>query len=116
MTVNATRYNKTPQGKRRPPCSTASQAGGQIHQRGSSRSVCTCWRAGFRAGLAEFGYADGRNVSVEYNWLDGQYNRVPALVADLIRRRAHLRQGAESHRRRNSRFTNGESYQVDTLP
>lgn len=71
---------------------------------------------GFRPGLAEFGYADGRNVSVEYNWLDGQYNRVPALVADLIRRRAHLRQGAESHRRRNSRFTNGESYQVDTLP
>jgi hypothetical protein len=63
--------------------------------------------AGFRAGLAEFGYADGRNASVEYNWLDGQYNRVPPL-ADLIRRRAHLRHGAESHRRRNSRFTNGE--------
>src|SRR5262249_48217403 len=35
----------------------------------------------------EAGYIEGRNVTVEYHWLEGQYDRVPALTADLIRRR-----------------------------
>jgi putative ABC transport system substrate-binding protein len=43
--------------------------------------------AAFRKGLGETGYVDGQNVRVEYHWLDGQYDRVPALVADLVRRR-----------------------------
>jgi len=41
----------------------------------------------FRAGLTETGFVEGRNVTVEYHWLDGRYDRVPALVADLVRRR-----------------------------
>jgi len=41
----------------------------------------------FRKGLGEIGYVDGQNVTVEYHWLDGQYNGTPALMADLIRRR-----------------------------
>ncbi len=41
----------------------------------------------FRKGLGENGYIEGQNVTVEYHWLEGQYNRVPALAADLIRRR-----------------------------
>jgi putative ABC transport system substrate-binding protein len=41
----------------------------------------------FRKGLGEAGYVEGQNVTVEYHWLDGQYDRVPALVADLARRR-----------------------------
>jgi putative tryptophan/tyrosine transport system substrate-binding protein len=41
----------------------------------------------FRKGLGETGYVEGQNVTVEYHWLDGQYDRVPALVADLVRRR-----------------------------
>jgi putative ABC transport system substrate-binding protein len=41
----------------------------------------------FRSGLNETGYIDGQNVTVEYHWLDGQYERLPALLADLIRRR-----------------------------
>ena len=43
--------------------------------------------AAFREGLGETGLVEGRNVIVEYYWIDGQYDRVPALVADLIRRR-----------------------------
>jgi ABC-type uncharacterized transport system substrate-binding protein len=43
--------------------------------------------AAFRQGLNESGYAEGRNVTVEYHWLDGLYDRLPALVADLVSRR-----------------------------
>ncbi len=41
----------------------------------------------FRKGLGETGYVEGQNVTVEYHWLEGQYDRVPALMADLVRRR-----------------------------
>jgi putative ABC transport system substrate-binding protein len=41
--------------------------------------------AAFRKGLNEIGYVEGQNVMVEYYWLEG-YDRVPALVADLVRR------------------------------
>src|ERR1700736_6037268 len=40
----------------------------------------------FRKGLSEMGYLEGRNVTVEYHWISGQYDRVPGLVADLVRR------------------------------
>jgi ABC-type uncharacterized transport system substrate-binding protein len=41
----------------------------------------------FRKGLSETGYVDGQNVTVEYHWLAGQYDRLPSLIADLVRRR-----------------------------
>jgi putative tryptophan/tyrosine transport system substrate-binding protein len=40
----------------------------------------------FRKGLNETGYIEGQNVTVEYHWLEGQNDRAPALVADLVRR------------------------------
>jgi len=43
--------------------------------------------AAFRKGLGETGYVEGQNVTVEYHWLEGQYDRLPALMADLVRRR-----------------------------
>jgi putative ABC transport system substrate-binding protein len=41
----------------------------------------------FRKGLSETGYVEGQNVTVEYHWLEGQSDRLPALMADLVSRR-----------------------------
>jgi putative tryptophan/tyrosine transport system substrate-binding protein len=41
----------------------------------------------FRSGLGEVGYAEGQNVAIELHWADGQYDRLPALAAELVRKR-----------------------------
>src|SRR6478609_8572514 len=53
---------------------------------GRSRDAEARNAAAFYKGLSEAGYVDGQNVTVEYHWVEGKYDRLPALMADLVRR------------------------------
>jgi len=53
---------------------------------GGSADGSERYGAAFRKGLNEVGYVEGQNVTVEYHWLKGQYDSLPALMTDLVRR------------------------------
>ena len=52
----------------------------------NSGSFVASWSNAFRKGLNDTGYVEGQNVMVEYHWLEGQFDRLPSLMADLVRR------------------------------
>jgi putative ABC transport system substrate-binding protein len=56
---------------------------GYLSSRSAERDMP--YLAAIRQGLNEAGYAEGKNVAIEYRWADGQYNRLPALADDLVR-------------------------------
>ena len=57
---------------------------------GGAADAATRYLAAFQKGLREAGYVEGQNITVEYYWLDGRYEGIPALMADLVRRQVAL--------------------------
>ena len=57
---------------------------GFLSSRSPAESVTAL--AAFRQGLGQAGYFEGKNVTIEYRWAEGQYDRLPALAADLVAR------------------------------
>ena len=54
--------------------------------RDGSADTSARYVAAFRKGMNEAGYVEGQNVTVEYHWLEGRYDRLPVLLADLVHR------------------------------
>jgi putative ABC transport system substrate-binding protein len=61
---------------------------GLLH--GISAAQGTDRLAALRGGLGEMGFVEGRNLTIEYRWADGQVDRLPALADDLIRRKVAI--------------------------
>src|SRR6516164_6473697 len=57
---------------------------------GGSAGASARFVTAFRQGLSQTGFVEGQNLGVEYHWLEGKYDQLPALMADMVRRRMAL--------------------------
>jgi ABC-type uncharacterized transport system substrate-binding protein len=71
-----------------PLIARAQQSGTQVigFLHGGSLAAFAPFLDGFHHGLRESGYVEGKNVAIEYRWAENQYDRLPAMAADLVRR------------------------------
>jgi putative tryptophan/tyrosine transport system substrate-binding protein len=53
---------------------------------GGAADAAARYLASFRKGLSKTGFVESRNVTVEYHWMEGRYDRIPTVIADLVRR------------------------------
>jgi putative ABC transport system substrate-binding protein len=72
------------------PCALAQQPPVVGFLNGESLNTFARRVAGFQKGLAEEGYTERQNLIVEYRWAEGQYDRIPALAADLVRQNVRV--------------------------
>jgi putative ABC transport system substrate-binding protein len=77
------------------PPATAARPVGKVHRVGllgnkAADPVEARWWRAFRLGLRERGWIEGENMVLEYRWTEGDFARLPALVADLVRSRVDL--------------------------
>jgi putative tryptophan/tyrosine transport system substrate-binding protein len=52
---------------------------------------------GFRQGLSDTGFVEHQNIGIEYRWAEGRYDRLPAMAADLVRRKVAVHFHKASH-------------------
>jgi putative ABC transport system substrate-binding protein len=71
------------------PLAAEAQPAGKVPRVGFltafARSDVPQWREGFRKGLRDFGYTEGRNIVIEYRYAEGRPERLPGLAAELVR-------------------------------
>ncbi len=60
------------------------------HLGGTSPGAYAPFMAAFHRGLGESGYVEGQNLAIEYRWAEGRYDRLPALLADLVGQKVDL--------------------------
>jgi putative ABC transport system substrate-binding protein len=71
------------------PLAARAQPQAKLARIGYLGLVSASWHAprvaAFRAGLRSLGYVEGKDIAIEFRWAEGQYDRLPALVAELVR-------------------------------
>lgn len=76
------------------PLTARAQQTGRVHRIGFLGNSTAALEANlvgpFREGLRDLGYVDGSNTEIEYRWAEGQYERFPALIAELIARKVEV--------------------------
>jgi putative ABC transport system substrate-binding protein len=74
------------------PLAAEAQQTGKVHRIGFLGNTTAALEANlvgpFREGLRDLGYVEGRNILIEYRWVEGQYERLPALIGELIAQRS----------------------------